>query len=621
MNAIEVRDLHISYKTIKAKSIKKTLFSLKKSTTDRFEAVRGVSFDIKKGEIVGLIGKNGSGKSTLLRSLAGIFSPDSGVIETNGNNVSPLSIGVGFQNELTGRDNIFLSGLLLGFTKEQIQEKYEEIVRFSELGDFINAPVKTYSSGMHSKLAFSITAVLETDIMLIDEILSVGDRKFKKKSYAKMQELISNEDRTVMIVSHSADTIKKLCNRVIWLNDGKIVADGETSETLKQYNEYMDYQEALMAKADKAYWYNKVEVKEKQILLYPTFARYCDDIRYLCKYILKHCPDWEVVWVKRRENEKIGISSERLRMVLEKTPEFYRAIYSSKIILDDGMNMAKEDIKKHAEQRFYKILRGSLGIKDVSREPLSQRKKIRSGRMVDYCISNSAFETEAYRSSFWKENKVLEIGHPRNDALFAEGPAREEQIARVRRTYKIPEGSKIALYAPTYREKSMDPKDWEQIDFGRLKEALSQRFGGTFTILARTHRKDRGKWPEVEKAPGVVNVNNYPELTELMLSCDVAITDYSSWIYDFLILGRPGFLYAPNAQEYHEKRGLYYPLEETPFPVAANMEGLVKNIREFEEEGFQEKAKAFLEEKGCRENGTACESLVAHFRGEMGERG
>ena len=143
MNAIEVRDLHISYKTIKTQSIRKTLFSLKKTNADRFEAVRGVSFDVKKGEIIGLIGKNGSGKSTLLRSIAGIFSADSGVIDTKGNNVSLLSIGVGFQNELTGKDNIFLSGLLMGFSKEQIQEKYDEIVRFSELGSFIHAPVKT----------------------------------------------------------------------------------------------------------------------------------------------------------------------------------------------------------------------------------------------------------------------------------------------------------------------------------------------------------------------------------------------------------------------------------------------------------------------------------------------
>ena len=617
MNAIEVRDVHISYKTIKAKSIRQTLFSLKKSTSDRYEAVRGVSFDIKKGEIVGLIGKNGSGKSTLLRSIGGIFSPDSGVIDTMGNNVSLLSIGVGFQNELTGRDNIFLSGLLLGFTKEQIQEKYEEIVRFSELGSFINAPVKTYSSGMHSKLSFSITAVLETDIMLIDEVLSVGDRKFKKKSYAKMKELISNEDRTVMIVSHSAETIKKLCTRVIWLNDGEIVADGETGEVLKQYNEYMDYQEALMAKADKAYWYGKVKVKPTQILLYPTYARYCDDIRYLCQYILKHCPDWEVVWVKHKENEKIGISSKRLKMVLEKTPEYYRAIYSSKIILDDGMNLSKEDIKKHEEQKIYKILKGALGIKDINREAVSQGKKNRSAKLVDYCISNSDFETGTYQSSIWKGKQVLETGHPRNDVLFATESMQKEKAAKVRKFYKIPKDSRIALYAPTCREKFMHGKEWGELDFQALREALHQRFGGEFTILARTHRKVRGKWPEVESSPEVINANNYPELTELMLSCDVGITDYSSWIYDFLLLGRPGFLYAPNAREYEEQRGLCYSLEDTPFPAASNMAELLEHIHGFHEEVFKERAEAFLKEKGCKETGTACQSLVEHFRREM----
>lgn len=240
MNAIEIQDLHISYKTVSPESIKGALLSLVKSRTNKFEAIRGVSFDVKKGEIIGLVGKNGSGKSTLLRSIAGIFSPDSGVINTNGNTVSLLSIGVGFQNELTGRDNIFLSGLLMGFSKEHIQEKYDEIVKFSELGDFINAPVRTYSSGMHSKLAFSITAILESDIVLIDEVLSVGDRKFKKKSYKQMKKLISNEERTVIIVSHSSDTISKLCSRVIWLNDGKIVTDGKPDETLAQYHEYMD---------------------------------------------------------------------------------------------------------------------------------------------------------------------------------------------------------------------------------------------------------------------------------------------------------------------------------------------------------------------------------------------
>ena len=198
-----------------------------------------MSFEVPKGQILGIVGKNGSGKSTLLRAIAGIFSPDEGEIDLHGNTISLLSIGVGFQNALSGRENIYLSGMLLGFSREFIDEKLEEIIEFSELGDFIDRPVKSYSSGMYSKLAFSITAILETDIMLIDEVLSVGDAKFKKKSYAKMKELISNEDRTVLIVSHSSDTIKNLCDNVLWIHDGEMKMYGTTEEVLPKYDEFM----------------------------------------------------------------------------------------------------------------------------------------------------------------------------------------------------------------------------------------------------------------------------------------------------------------------------------------------------------------------------------------------
>lgn len=238
--AISIKDLFISYRDIKKFSIRKTLFSREKTTL--YTAIRGVSFDIKKGEIVGICGKNGSGKSTLLRAIAGIFSADKGTINLNNNSVSLLSIGVGFQKKLTGYDNIFLSGMLLGFSKEQIEKKLKEIIEFSELGDFIYKPVSSYSSGMYSKLAFSITAILETDIMLIDEVLSVGDVAFKEKSYNKMKELISDENRTVVIVSHSSKTLMELCDRVIWLHEGKILEDGKPEEVVSHYEEFIKNQ-------------------------------------------------------------------------------------------------------------------------------------------------------------------------------------------------------------------------------------------------------------------------------------------------------------------------------------------------------------------------------------------
>lgn len=236
--AITVKNLDIFYKEIKR-------FSLAKSglnnlvNAKNFHAIKNVSFEIPRGQIVGICGKNGSGKSTILRAIAGIFSPDNGSIDLHGNSISLLSIGVGFQRKLSGYENIFLSGLLLGYTEEQIKDRLNDIIEFSELGDFIYKPVSSYSSGMYSKLAFSITAILETDIMLIDEVLSVGDIHFRQKSYNKMKELISDENRTVIIVSHSSKTLRTLCDRVIWLNDGVLKGDGEANEIVDKYEEFM----------------------------------------------------------------------------------------------------------------------------------------------------------------------------------------------------------------------------------------------------------------------------------------------------------------------------------------------------------------------------------------------
>lgn len=237
--AIEAEDVAISYKILKNFSIQRNLLKRDNEKAEVYEAVKGISFTVEKGEILGIIGKNGSGKSTLLRAIAGVFCPNRGTIDLKGHSISLLSLGVGFKDTLSGRENMFLSGMLLGFTRQQIAEKEQDIIEFSELGEFIDRPVKTYSSGMYSKLAFSITAFLETDIILIDEVLSVGDAKFKKKSYKKMKELITNEERTVMIVSHSMDTLSKLCDRIIWLHDGEIRMDGAKDVVLPAYEEFM----------------------------------------------------------------------------------------------------------------------------------------------------------------------------------------------------------------------------------------------------------------------------------------------------------------------------------------------------------------------------------------------
>lgn len=240
--AISVNDLHVYYRDMNRFSLKKG--GLKSRGSGKiFKAVKGVTFEVPKGQILGICGKNGSGKSTLLRAISGIFSADKGSINLHGNSISLLSIGVGFQKQLTGYENIFLSGMLLGYSKEQIEEKVKDIIEFSELGDFIYKPVRSYSSGMYSKLAFSITAILETDIMLIDEVLSVGDIHFKEKSYNKMKELISDDKRTVVIVSHNSKTIIELCDKVIWLHEGLIKDEGDPETIMNEYEQFMRNEE------------------------------------------------------------------------------------------------------------------------------------------------------------------------------------------------------------------------------------------------------------------------------------------------------------------------------------------------------------------------------------------
>lgn len=236
--ALEVNHVSIDYKNLMHMSMHQSLLQKGVKRADIIRAVDDVSFTVEKGKILGIVGRNGSGKTTLLRSIAGIFRPDEGYIDTKGNRVSLMAIGIGFNANNTGRENILKSGMLLGCELDYVKEHMDEIIEFSELGDFIERPVRTYSSGMYSKLSFAVTAILDTDIMLVDEVLSVGDEHFRQKSYKKMEELMLS-DRTVLIVSHATDTLKKFCNQVLWINDGKFMKLGDTEEVLAEYDEFM----------------------------------------------------------------------------------------------------------------------------------------------------------------------------------------------------------------------------------------------------------------------------------------------------------------------------------------------------------------------------------------------
>lgn len=206
----------------------------KKKKKDYFWALKDIDFRINKGDVVGIIGANGAGKSTLLKVVSGVYKPTTGTVEVNGKISPMIELGAGFDGELTARENIYLNGAILGYSKEFLEQKFDEIVEFSELKDFLDVPVKNFSSGMVAKLAFSISTIVDPEVLIVDEILSVGDIKFQEKSKNKMMSMIEG-GTTVLYVSHSIDSIKELCSKVIWLDHGKIVKMGDTKEICDEY--------------------------------------------------------------------------------------------------------------------------------------------------------------------------------------------------------------------------------------------------------------------------------------------------------------------------------------------------------------------------------------------------
>lgn len=244
MEVIKVENVCMKFRMVNDKvlSLKEYLIAIlrRRLIYREFLALMDITFSVNKGEVIGIIGSNGAGKSTLLKIISGVMKPTSGTVLINGNVVPMLELGSGFDPELSGRENVFLNGAILGYSEEFLKEKYQEILEFSELGDFIEMPIRNYSSGMLMRLAFSIATVVQPEILIVDEILSVGDEGFQNKSRKRMKELMGG-GTTVLFVSHDIKQIQEMCDKVIWLDEHRIKMFGSTEDVCEAYKQHWNY--------------------------------------------------------------------------------------------------------------------------------------------------------------------------------------------------------------------------------------------------------------------------------------------------------------------------------------------------------------------------------------------
>jgi teichoic acid transport system ATP-binding protein len=239
---IRVDDVSVTYRTSldAAPTLKGTVLRLgrRESVVREVEALKHVSFEVPEGQVLGVIGANGAGKSTLMRTMAGILPPNSGRVEVHGRVSTLLALGVGFNRKMTGRQNVVLGGLAAGLTRAQLKEKYDEIVAFAELEDFMDMPMRTYSSGMYGRLAFAVAVTMEPDILIIDEALSVGDARFRRKSFNRMRKLCA-QDRTILLVTHALGSVERLCDEAIWIDKGQMRMWDEPHAVVEAYTDFL----------------------------------------------------------------------------------------------------------------------------------------------------------------------------------------------------------------------------------------------------------------------------------------------------------------------------------------------------------------------------------------------
>ncbi len=397
-------------------------------------------------------------------------------------------------------------------------------------------------------------------------------------------------------------------------------------------------------------WTKRMKVNPKQIMFISFQGDYTCNPKYIAEELRRRNLDYEIVCSSRKASLYDETFPEEFRLVEQYTVDYYRELGRSKLVIANSVEFQKKMSAKKKEQCWIETWHGSLGIKrfDASsnngKEWVAAAKRV--GKLSDYIISNSKFENEVYRGSFWPKTQILEYGHPRNDILFNQTdekraevlqkvfPPSEETDEQMQKaaqvdpnqqneTDPIPQEAEEAeinyryvLYAPTFRDShSLTPY---AVDYERLCAAMSQKFGGEWKVIVRLHPTVRKKTKKLKRSKNVINLSSYPDIQELMLIADAAITDYSSWIYDFMLTRKPGFIFATDIESYNQERGFYYPLSSTPFPIARDNDELENNILNFDDALYRSRLEEFLKDKGCFEDGNAAKRVVDLIEKIMG---
>ena len=359
-----------------------------------------------------------------------------------------------------------------------------------------------------------------------------------------------------------------------------------------------------------------IKVNPRKIVFLTINNMYTCNPKYIAEELLKRNLDYELVWMTTKKvivDNHFFPKGITLRFI--NTPEAFIDIMSAKVINDNGFKYQEGHyLPKLPGQIYIETWHGSLGLKRFGAKYDSVKTRVkaakRCGKLTDFCISNSDFETNlVYHGEFWPTASVWKVGHPRNDILInANSNEQKELKQKICEIYQIDEKKKIALYAPTFRDDMSE--GYYQIELYLLQQTLKRRFSGEWHIMIRYHFISRNLAVTIQENDYVTNVTNYTDMQELLAITDVGITDYSSWICDFVLTKKPAFLFATDISAYENERGFYYPLKTTPFPLATSNDELMENILNFDEKSYVEKCDNFIAEKGCEENGSAAFETV-----------